>query len=253
MTDVSKLMSLEGKVAIVTGAAAGIGAETAKLLADAGATVAGGDLNMDALSKHDFLAFYQKLDVSDPQSVIHFFDAVERELGGVDVVVNSAGIYPFVTFDEMDIEIWDKVQAINSRGAFLINRAAVGAMRKRGGGAIVNISSVASQKAVITNNIHYSVSKAGVNAITIAIALEQGEHGIRCNAILPGGIGTEQAAKAAQEKTPSGPITQPGRIPLTGNVAPPSAIANTALFLVSDASYYITGQLIAVDGGFTVS
>lgn len=251
--DPKSLLDLTGKVAIVTGAATGIGRETAELFAAAGAKVAGGDVNTDVLGTHDFLAFHQKLDVSDPASVDAFFDGVEKELGGVDIVMHSAGIYPFETFEDMSVEMWDKVQAVNTRGCFLVGRAASFAMRKRGGGSIINVSSVASQKAVITNNMHYGASKAGVNAITFSLALEQAEHGVRCNAILPGGIATEQAAKAATEKPTSGPICQPGRIPLTGTSAAPSAIANTALFLASEASYYITGQFIAVDGGFQVS
>ncbi|MFV0646024.1 MAG: SDR family NAD(P)-dependent oxidoreductase [Sphingomonadaceae bacterium] len=253
MTAPDKLLSLEGKVAVITGAATGIGRETAELFAAAGARVAGGDINMDDLGKQDYLAFRHRLDVSDAASVDSFLAATEKELGGVDILVNSAGIYPFCEFDKLDTEIWDKVQAVNTRGTFLVNRAVIAIMRKRGGGSIVNISSVASRNALIRHNLHYAASKAGVNAITFTIALEQAEHNIRCNAILPGGVATEQAAKASQEKIPVGPITQPGRIPLTGTSAPPSAIANAALFLASDASFYITGQFLAVDGGFLVS
>lgn len=253
MTDVSKLLSLEGKIAVVTGAASGIGAATASLFADAGAKVAGGDVNTEALAGHDFLSFHQRLDVSDQASVDDFFAAVEKDLGGVDILFNSAGIYPFAEFDSMDVETWDRVLAVNTRGTFLTNRAAVNAMKSRGGGSIVNVSSVGSMKAVITNNMHYGASKAGVNAITFTVALEQAKHGIRCNAVLPGGVATEQAGRAAAAKAPGGPMTQPDRWPLTGGPTTSDQIANAALFLASDASSYITGQFLAIDGGFQVS
>lgn len=254
MPDIAKLFDLTGKVALVTGAASGIGREVAHVLAAAGATVAGGDLAVDVMEADDTLAYQQRLDVSDETSVHAFAEAVEQKFGGIDILVNAAGIFPQCEFDDVDANFWDKVNGVNARGAFLINQAAVKAMRRRGGGAIVNISSSSSLKAVIRRNIQYNASKAGVNAITFTIALEEGENNIRCNAILPGGIATEGAGRSVEEAGgASGPITQPGRIPLTGNSAPPSAIANAALFLVSDASSYITGQMISVDGGFSVS
>lgn len=254
MTDIASLLDMAGKTAIVTGAASGIGRETARLLAAAGARVAGGDLSFDGTATDEALAMQHRLDVSDEASVRNFVDAVVAELGGVDILVNAAGIFPQREFEDVDAAFWDKVNAVNTRGTFLINQAVVIAMRQRGGGAIVNISSSASLKAVIARNIQYNASKAGVNAITVSVALEEGPNNIRCNAILPGGIATEGAGKSVEDAGgASGPITQPGRIPLTGNSAPPSAIANAALFLVSDASSYITGQLLSVDGGFSVS
>lgn len=251
--NVHDLLSLEGKCAVITGAATGIGRETAELFAAAGARVAAGDINTDALATFDRASYSGRLDVSDAQSVSTFFAETQEVLGGVDILVNVAGIYPFAKFETMDVTTWDRVQAVNTRGTFLTNQAALPLMRKRGGGAIVNISSVNSQRALIKNNVHYGASKAAVNGITLSLALELAEHNIRVNAILPGGIGTVQAGKAVEGWEMSGPITQPGRIPLSGTVAAPTAIANTALFLASDASAYITGQLIAVDGGFLVS
>jgi len=108
-------------------------------------------------------------------------------------------------------------------------------------------------RALIRNNVHYGASKAAVNGITLSLALEFAELNIRVNAILPGGVATAQASKAMEGFEMSGPITQPGRIPLSGTSGPPAAIANAVLFLASGASSYITGQLIAIDGGFLVS
>lgn len=254
MPDISKLFDLTGKVALVTGAASGIGREVAHTLAAAGAKVAGGDLSAEAMSGDEALAFHQQLDVSDEASVHAFAAAAEEALGGIDILVNCAGIFPQREFEDVDTALWDKVNGVNARGTFLMDQAAVIAMRRRGGGAIVNISSSASLKAVIARNIQYNASKAGVNAITVSIALEEGPNNIRCNAILPGGVATEGAGKSVEEAGGArGPICQPGRIPLTGTSCPPSAIANAALFLVSDASSYVTGQLLSVDGGFSVS
>lgn len=253
MTIVADLLSLESKVAIVTGAATGIGREVAELFSAAGAKVAAGDVNTDALASLDTAAHKGRLDVSDQASVRAFFTEAERKLGGVDILVNVAGIYPFAKFETMDVESWDRVQAVNTRGVFLTCQAALPLMQKRGGGSIVNVSSVNSVRALIRNNVHYAASKAAVNGMTLSMALEFAEAGIRVNAILPGGVATNQAGKAMEGWEMSGPITQPGRIPLTGTSGLPADIANAALFLSSGASSYITGQLIAIDGGFLVS
>lgn len=253
MGDVNSLLNLDGKTAIVTGAATGIGRKVAEVFAEAGAKVAAGDVNTAAFDGFDSAALTAYLDISDADSVKAFFDETQSKLGGVDALINVAGIYPFAEFETMTVEIWDRVQAVNTRGTFLMCQAALPAMRRRGGGSIVNVSSVNSVRAVITNNIHYCASKAGVNGITISLALEAAKDGIRVNAILPGGIATEQAGKAGDGWEMSGPITQPGRVPLTGEPGDPVEIANLALFLAGNASRYITGQLIAVDGGFLVS
>jgi NAD(P)-dependent dehydrogenase (short-subunit alcohol dehydrogenase family) len=260
MTEFSSLMSLNGKSAIVTGAATGIGREIANLFVQAGANVAAGDLNEKELGIFAAEAqrgggecFAQIMDVADAASVKHFFAATEERFGGVDILVNSAGIYPKQPFVTTDVAFWDRVINVNLRGVFLTMQAAVIAMKKRGGGSIVNISSVNSMKACIFDNIHYGASKAGVNSLTVSVALEFAGDNIRSNAVLPGGVMTAQAALSVQEMMPRGPFTQPGRIPLGGVPAGPAEIANAVLYLASDASRYVTGQLLAVDGGFLVS
>lgn len=258
MADVTEGLSLKGKIAIVTGAATGIGRSVAELFAKAGAAVAAGDVNTDGLASFSEAAYAGRLDVSDAASVRDFFAAVEARCGGVDVLVNVAGIYPLAPFETMDVELWDRVQAVNTRGVFLMCQQAIGAMRKRGGGSIVNISSINSMKGVISDNIHYAVSKAGVNAITVSMAREFAHDNIRSNVVIPGLIETDQAAKSSKDAekmglTLSGPMMQMERIPLTKGAGQPIDIANAVLFLASDASAYITGQLLAVDGGFLIS
>lgn len=251
MFDVSKLLSLQGKTAIVTGAATGIGRTVAELLAEAGARVAGGDVNTEALQTLSQAAYTGRLDVSDAASVRSFFEDVEKKLGGVDVLVNVAGIYPFAAFETLAVETWDRVMAVNARGVFLTCQHALPAMQRCGGGSIVNISSVSAVLTTVHDNVHYNASKAAVNAITRSLALEFGPRNIRSNAVMPGGIATDHGAQVIG--TVTGPILQPGRIPLTGGPGRTADIANTVLFLASDASAYINGQVIAVDGGFTVS
>lgn len=198
---------LKDKTAIVTGAATGIGRTVAEVLAAAGARVAAGDVNVEALRDFSEASHAGRLDVSDAASVRDFFAEVESKLGGVDVLVNVAGIYPFADFETMSVETWDRVMAVNTRGVFLTCQQAVRAMKKRGGGSIVNISSVNSLKAMIMKSIHYAASKGGVNAITTTLALEYAACNIRCNAVLPGAIATAHAAKAAEEGQITGPVT----------------------------------------------
>lgn len=251
MTDTSKLLSLDGKVAVVTGAATGIGRTVAELLAVAGARVAAGDINTEALQSFSQAAYQGRLDVADACSVDAFFGDAESRLGGVDVLVNVAGIYPFAPFETLSVELWDRVMAVNTRGVFLTCQRALAAMKKRGGGSIVNVSSASAVHVTVHDNVHYNASKAAVNAITFSLALELAPFNIRSNAVMPGGIVTEQGTKSIGAV--KGPILQPGRIPLGGGPGKPSDIANTVLFLASDASAYINGQMIAVDGGYLVS
>ncbi len=257
---VSAMFGLRGKVCVITGAATGIGRETALLFAAAGAEIAALDINADALGSlaEDVAGKGGKvvviaMDQGDPAAITAAFATVDAAFPRLDVLLNCAGIYPRANFETVTPEFLDRIFDINMRGVFLCTQEAVRRM-KTAGGSIINISSVTSLKAGIYDNSQYGMTKAALNALTVSIALEYAGHNIRVNAILPGGIATQAAIASSGIGDPlRGPFLQPGRVPLGGHNAAPLEIAKACLFLASDASAFITGQLIAVDGGFLIS
>jgi NAD(P)-dependent dehydrogenase (short-subunit alcohol dehydrogenase family) len=257
MDEITALFGLEGKVAVVTGAATGIGREIARLFHAAGAKVIGADINeaeLATLPQQCPGSLVVRLDQGDPESIKALFASVDEQAGPIDILVNCAAIYPFKPFEEVDTAFLDRMIDINLRGVFQCVQEAVKRMKVDDrGGSIVNIASVNSLRACIFDNVHYGVTKAGVNNLTVSVALEYAPHNIRVNSVLPGAVGTAQAGKAADGYPLRGPFTQSGRMPLTGTVCAPQDIANACLFLASGASRYVTGQLLAVDGGFLIS
>ena len=255
----SRLFALDGQVALVTGAGSGIGAATARLLAEAGAEVVCADLRLEAaeataqaIQAGGGRASGAQVDVAEEASVTALFADVHAKHGGLDLLVNNAGIYPKHDFLEIDAAAWDRVQDVNLRGAYFCMREALKLMKRGGGGRIVNVASIAALHPLIFDNSHYGASKAGVLALTRAVAMEFAEHGVRCNAVLPGAVATEGAAKhAASGHHTRGPLMAPGRIPL-GRAAAPEDIAAAVLYLASPASSYVTGHGLVVDGGVLV-
>ena len=253
-------LSLAGKTAVITGAGAGIGRAIAELFSRAGARVVVADIQADAaettasgIRAAGGQAVAAVVDVSQDTQVAAMLDLALSEFGTLDVLVNNAAIFPKKPFLEVESEFWDKLHSVNLRGTFLCLREAIKRMRAQGsGGAIVNISSVSSMQAVVYHNATYNASKAGVNSLTKTTALEFAADGIRVNAVLPGGVLTAGAKAAGANIELKGPIMGPGRIPL-GKMGEPEDIAMAALFFASPASRLITGQLLAVDGGFQVS
>lgn len=254
--------TLPGKVALITGAASGLGRTTAELFLDVGASVVITDLDGEAA-----MAAAQELsakgptlglamDVSDEAAVQAGFAAAAQRFGGVDVLVNNAAYRKKANTMDMPVSEWDIMHAVCTRGTFLCLREAVKQMRGRGGGAVVNISSACSEHPMIFPNMHYDSAKAGIDAITRLASVEFAPDKIRVNSVLPGGMNTpgprnmQAAAAVAGGPVMAGPAMIPGRNPI-GRIAEPIEMARAVLFLASDAASYITGVQLLVDGGWT--
>ena len=249
-------MSLENKVAIVTGGAKGIGLATAKRFVADGARVVIADVNEDAGSEaaQEVGALgavrFVRCDVGDRDDVENLVASTVSAWGAVDVLVNNAGIVHAADFLDLAEADFDRVLRVNLKGAFLVAQAVARQMVKQIGeggapGAIVNMSSVNAVFA-IANQVPYSVSKGGINQLTKVMALGLAPHGIRVNAIGPGSIMTDMLASVASDKAARTRVLS--RTPL-GRIGDPSEIASIAAFLASDDASYITGQTIYADGG----
>jgi NAD(P)-dependent dehydrogenase (short-subunit alcohol dehydrogenase family) len=261
MRDIGRLLQIDGKVALVTGGGRGIGRAVCELFAEAGASLAICDIQsvsaQNVASNIDGAKGYAA-DISDEAAVVSMFDAVRADFGTIDILVHVAAIFPKRDFFEMTAAQWDTMHAVNTRGTFLVMREAIKAMKAGGqGGAIVNVSSVSGERAVVTHNSAYGASKAAVTNLTRSVAIEVASLGIRVNAVLPGGVATEGASLATEAMKGSGlqiggPMMMPGRLPMA-RMARPEEIASACLFMASPAASYITGHALAVDGGFLVS
>lgn len=245
-----------GKVAFVTGAASGIGKSTAKLFAEQGAKVVVADINETdgatvAAEIGDAAAFVP-LDVTSEASWQNAFAAAEAAFGGVNILVNAAGISPGDTIEDASLEHWHKIHAICLDGVFLGCKHGVPLIDRSGGGAIVNISSVAGMLGV-PNLSSYSSAKGGVRNLSKTVAMHCTKKGynIRCNSIHPGSIETPILAQVhhgvIEERHVRG---REKAIPMR-RIGQPEEIAKPILFLASDDASYITGTELIVDGGFT--
>lgn len=261
---ITDLFAIPGKVAVVTGAGSGIGEATAHLFAKAGAKMVIADLvqedgqrTADAIKGAGGEAIALQCDVADEASVQAMVKGARDAFGGIDVLVNNAAYRPKADFFEMTVEDWDRMHAVNTRGTFLCMREVIKVMQAQGkerGGAIVNISTIGTHLPTIVNNVHYDSSKGGVNSITKSTASEFAVDGIRINAVMPGGVDTGGSRRMRNDAetnfVPKGPITMPGRMLL--GMAQPIQLASAILFLCSPASSYMTGHIMAVDGGYSV-
>jgi 2-deoxy-D-gluconate 3-dehydrogenase len=255
------LFKLQGKTAIVTGGALGIGFGIARRLAEAGANVVVADVK-EAAGKAAAARLTEEgakailvvpCDVSSEQQTIAAVKRTVDRFGGLDILVNNAGIYPFTPALQMTEQQFMRVIDINLKGAFLMAREAAKQMAAQGrGGAIVNIASIDSLRPSSIGLAHYDSSKGGMLMLTKNLALEFAQYGIRVNAVAPGGIATEGAAAGALNMTPEQQqaMTEAflAKIPLR-RMGTPDEIATMTLFLASEAASYMTGELVVIDGG----
>jgi NAD(P)-dependent dehydrogenase (short-subunit alcohol dehydrogenase family) len=247
---------LDGKVAVITGAAGGIGREAALLFSAEGAQVCVADVLEDegertAAECRD--AFFTRVDVTDPASVQAMYAATAERYGGIDVLYNNAGIMPAddASILETDPDAWQRVQDVNVKGVFLCCKHGIPHLLERGGGSVINVASFVALMGAATSQISYTASKGAVLSMTRELAVEFARRGVRVNALCPGPVETPllmrlfENDRAAYER-------RRVHLPM-GRLAQAREIANGALFLASDEASYVTGATFAVDGGLTAA
>jgi NAD(P)-dependent dehydrogenase (short-subunit alcohol dehydrogenase family) len=241
----------KNKVVLITGAGTGIGLSTAKRIASEGGIVVAGILDdTQANAVSDFHPIM--LDVRDERAWESALESIKSEFGGIDVLVNNAGIYPTGTAEETSPELWDEVMAVNLRGSFLGCQKSIPLMRSRGGGAIVNLASING----IRGNrrlVAYAATKGAIISMTMSLALDHAQDNIRVNCICPATIDTEMA-RGMMAEAPDPALVEKLMIekhPI-GRIARPEEVAATIAFLASEDASFMTGLAIPVDGGRSI-
>ncbi|UCC17601.1 MAG: SDR family oxidoreductase [Dehalococcoidales bacterium] len=264
LTPLSELISLDGKTAVITGGARGIGLAITRRLAEAGAFVFIADTDATEaenaiiqLKSQEIMAQYVKCDVTVEAEVKQMVNYVLEKAGAIDILVNNAGIYPRISLEEMTGEDFQNVISVNLTGTFFCGRYAAEAMISGGkGGNIINIASIEALHPSSTGMSAYDASKGGVLMLTKSMASELGKHDIRVNAIAPGAIKTRGVLSQTSPSEDRAQLKELksflSRIAL-GMMGDADDIARTVLFLASDMAGYITGEMIVVDGGYLVS
>jgi NAD(P)-dependent dehydrogenase (short-subunit alcohol dehydrogenase family) len=243
---------LASKVAIVTGGSRGIGKAISLAMAEAGASVALTYREQEAAAQdvvEQIVTAGGKakafaMDVRDRAAVRHSIEAAEEAFGGVDVLVNNAGVNKPTDFDQITNVEWDDILGINLRGPFICSQEALPGLRRRGGGSIINIGSVSGQYGG-PRTAHYAASKAGLISLSQVIARFAAKDSVRCNTIAAGLIASDMAAAGMQ----AGAVSRAAESILLGRLGTAKEVASVAVFLASEASSYITAQTINVNGG----
>lgn len=244
MNEIISNTILNGRVALVTGAASGLGRAIAIRLARAGARVVGADIQ-DAAAEHESIV-PKMCDIAQPDQIAELVRWTGQEFGALDIVVNCANIPPPMRpLDEVSVEVWDKVMNIQVRGAFLLIKESLPYLLKSDAASVLNIASIASVRAMPGLG-PYSAAKGALIMLTQQAAVDYGPQGVRFNAICPGTILTPPLAAAGPEFLES----FAARIPLK-RLGTPEEVAELSLFLVSPAASYVTGASYTIDGGVT--
>ena len=246
-------MRVQGKVALISGGAGGIGAATARLLAQEGAAVVIGDL-LEAEGRETEAAIaeaggrvqFLAMDVTKEDDWHRAVETAVNAFGKLDVLVNNAGISGRATVEETSVELWDNVMAVNAKGVFLGTKVAIPAMRRAGGGSIINISSIYGLVGSETS-ASYHASKGAVRLFTKSAAIQYAKQGIRVNSVHPGFVDSPMT-----ERFHALPEIRSKRVAATplGRMGTPEDIAAGILYLASDESSFVTGSELVIDGGF---
>jgi NAD(P)-dependent dehydrogenase (short-subunit alcohol dehydrogenase family) len=240
------LARLEGKVCVITGAASGIGAESARLFVEEGARVVGVDLRDDGVGTQSLA-----VDVSDELQVSELYDRVRREHGRIDVLFNNAGISPTDDASVLDttLEAWRRVQDVNLTSVFLCCKYGIPHLIEGGGGSVINTASFVASMGSATSQISYTASKGGVLALSRELGVEFARQGVRVNALCPGPVNTP----LLQELFAKDPVAAARRLVHVpaGRFAEVREVATAALFLASDDSSYVNATNFLVDGGIS--
>ena len=244
---------LAGKVAVVTGAAGGIGRETARRFAEEGASVCVADLadepGQEVASEIDGL--YVHADVSEPEDVERMYSETAERFGGIDVLFNNAGISPPEddSILDTDLEAWQRVQDVNLKSVYLCCKHGIPHLLERGGGSIINTASFVAVMGAATSQISYTASKGGVLALSRELGVEFARRGIRVNALCPGPVNTP-LLQELYSKDPEQAERRLVHVPM-GRFAEATEIANAVLFLASEDSSYVNASTFMVDGGLS--
>ncbi len=247
---------LEGKVAVITGAASGIGREAALLFSEEGASVVVADVSRESgerTAAECTDAVFEQVDVSDAGSVEALYTATKKHFGGVDILYNNAGIMPP---DDDSIlstspDAWDRVHSVNAKGVFLCCKFGIPRLLERGGGSVINVASFVALMGAATSQIAYTASKGAVLSMSRELAVQFARQGVRVNALCPGPVETPLLMRLFSDD-PAAYERRRVHLPM-GRLATAREIASAALFLASDESSYVNGATFLVDGGLSAA